>query len=71
MDTKLGNIIREHRKNAGLTQIQLAKIAGVGKTVVFDVENGKESIRFNTLTKILDVLNIRINFKSPMLGESK
>ncbi|OGQ45888.1 MAG: transcriptional regulator [Deltaproteobacteria bacterium RIFCSPLOWO2_02_FULL_46_8] len=71
MSLKLGNIIREHRKNAGLTQIQLANIAGVGKTVVFDVENGKESIRFSTLTKILDVLNIQINFKSPLLGEPK
>ena len=56
-----------HRKKAGLTQRQLADLAGVGKTVVFDIEKGKASIRFDTLMKVLDALNIQISLDSPLM----
>lgn len=69
MDSKyLGSIIRFHRKKAQLSQEELGKLGGLGKTVVFDIENGKSSIRFDTLLKILYVLNIRIEFHSPLMG---
>ncbi|NOY06529.1 MAG: helix-turn-helix transcriptional regulator [Chlorobi bacterium] len=64
----IGRIIRFHRKKAGLTQVQLARLAGVGKTVVFDIENGKESVRLDTLMKILAALNIRIELNSPLMA---
>ena len=54
---------------AGLSQAGLAKLAGVGKTVVFDLEHGKLSIRYDTLTKILAVLNISIRFESPAMQQ--
>jgi y4mF family transcriptional regulator len=62
----LGALIKNHRKKAGLTQLELANLAGVGKTTVFDVEKNKESIRWNNLLAILHVLNIKIEFKSPL-----
>ncbi len=65
----LGRIVRFHRKKSGLTQLQLADLAGVGKTVVFDVENGKESVRMDTLAKILAVLNISMKFTSPLMAD--
>ena len=65
----LNVIIKEHRRMAGLSQSGLAKLAGVGKTVVFDLEHGKLSIRFDTLTKILAVLNISIRFESPVMQQ--
>jgi DNA-binding XRE family transcriptional regulator len=46
----LSKIIKGHRKAAGISQIQLAELAGVGKTVVFDIENGKETESTNTQT---------------------
>ncbi len=61
-------IVKEHRRLSGLSQTELAKLAGVGKTVVFDLEHGKLSIRYDTLTKILAVLNIQIGFNSPLIG---
>ncbi len=64
---KIGKIIFFHRKKSGLTQKQLADLAGVGKSVVFDAEKGKETIQLNSLTKILDVLNITIEFNSPLM----
>jgi transcriptional regulator with XRE-family HTH domain len=63
----LHEIIKEHRRLSGLSQSELAKLAGVGKTVIFDLEHGKKSIRFDTLTKVLAVLNISIRFDSPVM----
>ncbi|MGQ7944285.1 helix-turn-helix domain-containing protein [Flavobacterium sp. WC2509] len=65
-DFNLGLFIKEHRKQAGLTQLELANLAGVGKTTVFDIEKNKETVSWNKLLGILKVLNIEIQFKSPM-----
>ena len=64
---KVGRIVRFHRKEAGLSRINLADIAGVGKTVVYDIENGKETVRLNTLLKVLGALNISIYLDSPLM----
>jgi transcriptional regulator with XRE-family HTH domain len=64
---KLAEVIRLHRKAAKLSRIRLAELAGVGKTVIYDIENGKESIQLNTLRKILKVLNIKIVLTSPLM----
>ena len=64
---KLAEVIRLHRKAAKLSRIQLAELAGVGKTVVYDIEKGKESVQLDTLRKILKVLNIKIVLTSPLL----
>ena len=63
---ELARTIREHRKSAHLSQLQLAELAGVGKTVVFDIEKGKETVKLATLRKILKVLNIRAVLISPL-----
>jgi y4mF family transcriptional regulator len=65
-DFNLGLFIKEHRKEAGLTQLELANLAGVGKTTVFDIEKNKETVRWNNLLAILKVLNIEVQFKSPI-----
>ncbi|MGF1584800.1 MAG: type II toxin-antitoxin system Y4mF family antitoxin [Bacteroidales bacterium] len=65
----LAEIVRKHRKMAGLSQLQLAEMAGVGKTVVYDIEKGKATIRLDTLRKILSVLNIRVQLTSPVMGK--
>lgn len=61
------NIVKLHRKQAGLTQKALADLAGVGKTVIFDIEKGKETVQWNTVLKVLAVLNVKIKFESPLL----
>lgn len=53
------------RKQSGLSQQELARLAGVGKTVVFDLEKGKETVQLNTLLKVLEVLNIRMILETP------
>lgn len=68
-DFNVGSMIRLHRKHAGLTQLELANLAGVGKTTVFDVEKNKETIRWDNLKSILNVLNIQVAFKGPLNSE--
>ena len=65
----LGTVIKKHRKAAGLSQLSLAEMAGVGKTVVFDIEKGKETIQLDTLRKILAVLNIKVQLISPVMNQ--
>ncbi len=66
-DRDIGQMVRFHRKKARLTQAELAKLSGVGKTAVFDIEQGKESVRLSTLMKVLYALNIRISFNGPLM----
>lgn len=65
----LAIILKKHRKAAGLSQLQLAEIAGVGKTAVFDLEKGKETVQLDTLRKVLTVLNIKAQFTSPLMNQ--
>jgi HTH-type transcriptional regulator / antitoxin HipB len=65
----LATIIKKHRKAAGLSQLQLAEMAGVGKTVVFDIEKGKQTIQLDTLRKIMAVLNIKVQLNSPFMNQ--
>lgn len=62
---EIAKIVHYYRKQSGLSQQELARLAGVGKTVVFDIEKGKESVQLNTLLKVLDILNIQMKFETP------
>lgn len=66
MRKHLADIILFHRKRSGLTQLDLAEMAGVGKNMVYELENGKQSVRLDNLLKILQVLNIELTFQSPL-----
>ena len=68
---EIAKTIHYFRKRNGLSQQQLAKLAGVGKTAVFDLEKGKETVQLNTLLKILDILNIKLNLKTPFEQKSE
>ena len=71
MERTLAENVRLHRKHGGLTRNQLADLAGVGKTVIYDIEAGKETIRFATLKKILNALNIKMIFTSPVMEDDR
>ncbi len=66
MEKQLANIIRYHRKRSGLTQLELAEMSGVGKNMVYELENGKQSVQWDNLLRILRVLNIELIFQSPL-----
>ncbi len=63
--TELATLIHHYRKKSGLTQQALAELAGIGKTAVFDLEQGKDTVQLNTLLSVLKVLNIKLSFLTP------
>jgi len=67
MFDEVSDIIRFHRKKSGLTQAELARLAGIGKAAVYDLEHGTKSTRIDTLQKVLTVLNITIKLDSPIM----
>ncbi|MCL9683616.1 helix-turn-helix transcriptional regulator [Legionella maioricensis] len=69
--TDIANMVRYYRKQSGLSQKDFAKIAGIGKTALFDIEKGKETVQLNTLLKVLDVLNIQMKFDTPFPEQIK
>lgn len=66
-DINIGYILKLHRKHSGLSRLELANIAGVGKTVIYDIEHGKETVQLSSLKKVLAALNIKIRLESPAL----
>jgi len=65
--SRLSDIIRFHRRRAGLSRIDLATLAGIGKTALYDIENGKQTMRWNTLMQLLQALNIQVWLDSPLM----
>lgn len=52
---KLGVLIREARKNAKLTQHDLAERTGTKRTYISRIENDASDIRLSTLIRIVEV----------------
>ena len=67
--SELADMLCFHRKKQGLAQLGLAELADVGKTVIFDIESGKETVQVDTLKKVLSALEIRIKIESPLMQE--
>ena len=66
--SEIANVVKHHRKVAKLSQAELGRLAGVGKTAVFDLEHKKETIRFDVVRKILEALNITVKLGSPLFS---
>lgn len=64
---ELASMVEYHRKKSGLNRIELASLAGVGKTVIYDLEHAKPTVRLSSVIKILNVLNIKIQLTSSLV----
>ena len=51
---KLGVLIQQAREKKGLTQEQLAKLAGTHKSYISRLERNLKDIRFSTLQRIIN-----------------
>ncbi len=52
---KLGILLQEARKKAGLTQEELAQKAGTTKSYISKLENDIKEVRLSTLQKIVEL----------------
>jgi HTH-type transcriptional regulator / antitoxin HipB len=59
----LGNAIKEARLHHNLTQEQLGKLVGVQKAQISKLENNFTNARFDTVIKVFNALNAKVNFK--------
>lgn len=58
----IGEIIREARKEANLTQQQLAERTGTKKSFISRIENGHSDIQLSTLYRLMEIgLGKRVN----------
>ena len=59
----LAEVLKNERKEAGLTQQQLAEKIGTKKTYISKVENGHIDIQLSTLFKIFAGLDKRVSVR--------
>jgi DNA-binding XRE family transcriptional regulator len=59
----LGYAIKEARLHHNLTQEQLGKLVGVQKAQISKLENNFTNARFDTVIKVFNALNAKVNFK--------
>ena len=52
----LGATLRAARKRLGLTQSDLALVAGVGLRFIVDLEGGKATVRLEQVLRVIDAL---------------
>jgi len=51
----IGAFVRKRRKTNGLTQRQLAELAGVGVRLIVDIERDKPTLRMDAVNAVLRV----------------
>ncbi len=56
----IGQLVRETRKAQGISQEQLAGVAGTGIRLVSDLENGKGTIQVDKMIKVVEALGLGI-----------
>jgi HTH-type transcriptional regulator / antitoxin HipB len=62
---QIGALIRQTRKNLGVTQKDLALTSGTGLRFVIDLERGKETCEIGKALSVLQTLGIRLTLTPP------
>jgi y4mF family transcriptional regulator len=57
---ELGAIIQSTRKEQGMTQIDVAGLAGFGNRFIVDLEKGKETVQMQKAMDVLALLGLEL-----------
>ena len=57
---KIGPALRKLRENLGLSQVDTAKRAGIGRSTLLHLENGSGDVRLSKLTAVAKILGVEI-----------
>lgn len=60
MQTTLSQFVKQRRRNASLTQEDLAYKAGVGLRFIRDLEQGKPTLRLDKINQVLLLFNHQV-----------
>jgi len=64
----VGEIIRQLRRESGLTQIKAASMCNVGPRFLSDLENGKVTIQLGKALKVLRAFGLLVILKKKTLS---
>ena len=67
----IGQIVRESRKQLGVTQKDLALTSGTGLRFVIDLGKGKETCQIGKVLTVLQTLGIRIALTPPGISGAR
>lgn len=56
----LGTVVQAARKEQGLTQVDIAGLAGTGNRFIVDLEKGKPTIRMQLALEVLELLGLEL-----------
>jgi DNA-binding XRE family transcriptional regulator len=56
----IGVLIRQHRKNQGLTLVALCDLSEVSYTTLVKLEKGNPSVRLDILKKVINTLGLKL-----------
>ncbi|HEY5298052.1 MAG TPA: helix-turn-helix transcriptional regulator [Verrucomicrobiae bacterium] len=56
----MGEIIRSHRKNAGMSQEKLSEKANLHHNYIGELERGEKAASIDTLVKIAKALGVKV-----------
>jgi y4mF family transcriptional regulator len=62
-DSRIGQAIRDRRKELGITQPHLAEVAGVSTNTLYKLEKGQGNPTLEVLTKLADVLGMELKLE--------
>ncbi len=68
---QFGRLLRQARKNAGLSQEDLATAIGLTRTSVSNIERGRQKVLLHTFDELLRVLNVQAGGLLPVPEVSK
>ncbi|MCU0778689.1 MAG: helix-turn-helix transcriptional regulator [Akkermansiaceae bacterium] len=66
---QLASLISWHRRRSGLSQVELARHAGVSRYVVQDLEAGAGRTTWARMLPVLHALNIQLLPQGPLVNE--
>ena len=56
----LGQLVRQVRKEQGLTQLDVAGLAGLSNRFIIDLERGKETLHVQKVFDVLSLLGLEL-----------
>jgi len=61
--TEIGALLRQRRRDLGLSQLELAQRVGVSRQWIVDVERGKPRAELGLVLRALEVLDVRLRIE--------
>jgi len=63
LDNRIGQAIRDRRRELGITQPHLAEVAGVSTNTLYKLEKGQGNPTLDVLNKLAEVLGMELKLE--------